>query len=106
MNIAADIALTLMAFAVLVFTLLYGFRSAWRTNRIGRVFLVKSSFLSLVLAQVCVSVWTQRDYPFRDEIRLVIYGLGFLSFLFMIRTLWREQQRDREAAAIFTEDEK
>lgn len=105
MNIAADIALTAMAFLVLVFTLLYGFRSAWKTNRIGKIFLVKSSFLSLVLIQVCVSVWTSSYYPFRDEIRLTIYGLGALSFAVMIKSLWREQQRDRNTLIVVEDEE-
>lgn len=95
-DLLADVALTLMATAVVLFTILYGYRSAWNTNRIGKVFLVKSVLLSLVLVQVAVSVWTNSDYPFRDEIRLLIYASGFVAFVAMIRTLWREQQRDRE----------
>lgn len=106
MNTAADIALTIMACTVLAFTLLYGLRSAWHTNRIGKVFLTKSAILSLVLIQVVVSVWTNSDYPFREIIRLIIYSSGVIAFIAMIRTLWQEQQRDREPLFNHGDDDK
>lgn len=91
----ADIALLCIGALAVAFAALYGGRSRWWTNRIGKVYLAKSLILALVLAQAVVSVWWQDDYPGRQIIRFVIYSLGAVAYVPMLVSLWREQQRDR-----------
>ncbi|AFL47953.1 hypothetical protein AVANI_40 [Mycobacterium phage Avani] len=98
-RLAANWTLTLMAVLVSVFTVLYGVRSKWGTNRIGRVFFTKSVFLTVVLWQGTLSSWGGADYPYRDTIRFVIYASGVVAYAPMIITLWCEQRRDRRRRA-------
>jgi hypothetical protein len=97
-QLTANVALLAAATLVATFTLLYGFRSKWWANRIGRIYLVKCVVLSIVLTQAGVASWAE-DYPYRQQIRFVIYTCGALVYVPMLVTLWREQQRDRRAAA-------
>ncbi|AEK07793.1 hypothetical protein FDI59_gp042 [Mycobacterium phage Yoshi] len=94
-GLAAKWSLTVFAGLLLVFVFLYGLRSRWRSNRIGRVFFTKSVFVALVVCQGCVSAWGGADYPYRDVIRFVIYASGVIAYAPMIITLWCEQRRDR-----------
>lgn len=96
---AANLSLTYIAAFVTLFTVLYGIRSRWRANSIGKTFFTKCAFLSLVLWQGVVSTWAGGDHPYRDVIRYVIYTLGAIAYLPMIITLWREQRRDRRDEA-------
>lgn len=91
-----NVSLTAMAVLVTAFTGLYYIRSRWWSNRIGKVFLIKSTLLSLVMIQISVSSWTGSAYPGRDTVRLVIYVGGALAFVALLVTLWQEQQQDRE----------
>ncbi len=92
----ANVSLIYLAVLVAAFTLLYGFRSNWRANRVGKVFLVKTVFLSLVLAQIVLSTWWDTDYPLRQQIRFVLYTAGAWTYASMVVTLLREQRRDRK----------
>lgn len=93
-TVANTFLLAINAF-VLLFTVRYGIWSNWRSNRIGRIYFAKCIVLSLVLTQASVSVWWDGDYPFRHEIRTVIYGLGAIAYVTMNLSLWREQRRDQ-----------
>lgn len=94
-RVAANISLIYVASLTTVFVLLYGIRSNWRSNRIGKTLFAKSVVLPLVLWQIVVSVWWDIDYPFRHQIRFVIYVLGAVAYVTMLVSLWREQQHDR-----------
>lgn len=94
-RLAANIALLFAAVGVTGFTLLYGFRSKWRSNRIGRVYLVKCIVFSVVLLQIVAASWIDEDFAFRQQIRFAIYLAGALVYIPMLISLWREQQRDR-----------
>lgn len=98
-RLAANVALLCIAALVTVFTALYGLRSRWKSNRIGKVFLVKGVTLSLVLWQSVATVWIGGDYPYRDQIRFVIYAMGAVAYAAMVAMLWREQQNDRHSSA-------
>lgn len=95
-RIAANVALILVAILTTMFALLYGFRSNWRANRIGRTLLAKSVVLPFVLWQIVLTVWWDTNFPFRQQIRFTIYGLGAVAFATMVVSLVREQRRDRE----------
>lgn len=90
-----DWALVSLTGIQVIFTLVYGFRSPWKTNRVGRVFLAKSVVLSIVLLQVSASVIWGVEYPFRVPIRTTIYWCGALAYVVMLVQLIREQQEDR-----------
>lgn len=94
-RIAANTTLIVLAGLVTVFTLLYGIRSRWRSNPIGKIFLVKGVFLAAVLWQIVVAQWIDTEYPFRQQIRFVIYAGGAVAYIVMLASLWRLQQRDR-----------
>lgn len=94
-QLAANISIAVLAGAVNVFTVLYWARSNWTANRIGKIFLQKCFFLSLVLNQIVLAVWWDTEYPFRQQVRFAIYALGAVAYLAMVVTLWREQQNDR-----------
>lgn len=94
-RLGANISLVLAAVFVTVFTVLYGLRSLWRANRIGKIFFTKSVVLAAVLWQIVLASWWDTEYPWRQQIRYVIYTLGALVYIPMLWSLWREQQRDR-----------
>lgn len=97
-RLAANVSLIYVAVFTTTFAVLYGFRSRWWSNRIGRIFLVNSVVLPLVIAQIVLSTWWDADYPGRQQIRFVIYSLGAVVYVPMLVSLWREQQRDRRKA--------
>lgn len=92
---AAAWSLTLGAAFVTVFTILYGSRSNWRSNRIGKIFLAKSVLLSAALWQIVATTWIGQDYPYRHEIRFVVYAVLALAYATMDVALIREQNADR-----------
>lgn len=96
-RVAANTSLALLAGLVTVFTVLYGWRSTWRANLIGKVFLAKGIAFSMVLWQMVVAVWVDADYPGRQHLRFIIYSLGAIAYAAMVATLWAEQQSDRKA---------
>lgn len=91
-----NVSLFLVSTQLLVFTLLYGLRSHWNINPVGRMFLWHSTIMSLLMFQVSVSAWTDTSYPGREYIRPVVYALGILSYAAMTWTLVRQQQKDRQ----------
>lgn len=95
-QLAANIAIAVLAAAVNVFTVLYVTRSNWKANRIGRIFLRKCIFLSLVLNQIVAAVWFDSEYPGRQHVRFAIYALGAIAYIAMVVSLWHEQQKDRK----------
>lgn len=103
-RLAANISLIYVAASVSVFTLLYGFRSAWRNNRVGRVFLTKSVIFSVFLTEVTVAAWWDVDYPGRQHVRYVLYTLAAITYVAMVVVLLQEQRRKREIVAAYLED--
>lgn len=95
-QLGADLSLIAVAALTTIFVFLYGVRSNWRGNRIGKTLFAKSIVLPFVLWQIVLSVWWDADYPFRNQIRFMIYLLGAVAYITMLVTLWKEQQRDRD----------
>lgn len=94
-ELAANWSLTVGAAIVLTFTVLYATRSNWKANPIGVILLIESIFLTGMLWQIVASVWWDEHYPFRQQIRFVIYALMAVSYIAMTASLLREQRRDR-----------
>ena len=97
---AANLSLLYAAVLVNTFTLLYAFRSNWRANRIGRVYLIKSIMMSVFLDQVAMAIWWDEAFPGRQHVRFVIYTLTAIVYVPMLAALWREQQRNREEESL------
>lgn len=95
MTNAADWALLILAALVTCFSLTYTFRSPWWRNRIGKMYLVKSAILALVLMQNSLSVWVSTEYAGRQLFRVLVYTLGIVSYVVMLWALVREQNEDR-----------
>lgn len=89
-RVAANVSLIYMAALVSAFTVIYGLRSSWRANRIGKVFLAHSIAFSIVLWQIVVAVWIDTDYPFRQHIRFAIYSIGAVAYVPMLVVLLHE----------------
>lgn len=96
-RIAANVSLIYIAVLTAVFAVRYAFWSNWRANHIGRTLFAKSVVLPFVLWQIVIATWWDSDYPFRQQIRFVIYTLGAVAYITMVVMLWREQRRDRAA---------
>ena len=92
----ANVSLIAMTILTTLFAGLYGARSKWWSNRIGRIELTVSIVLPMVLAQISVATWWDTGFPGRQHLRFVIYTLGAVVYVPMIVSLWREQQNDRE----------
>jgi hypothetical protein len=92
-----DWLLIVLTLAWWVFTLIYGFRSRWWSNEVGRVLFPEKLLMCLVLSQVSWSTWTESGYPGRDPVRIVLYGLGALSLMWMTVVLVSIQRRERKA---------
>lgn len=95
-RLAANWSLTVGAAVVATFLVLYLTRSNWKANRIGVILLTKSVFLTAMLWQIVVSVWWDEHYPFRQQIRFVLYAMMAISYIAMTASLLREQRRDRD----------
>lgn len=94
-----DWLLVALTVAMCVFTLIYGFRSRWWTNVVGRIFFPEKVVMCLVLTQVSLSAVTGSNYLGRDWVRLTLYGLGALSLVGMTVVLVWIQQRERRRAS-------
>lgn len=93
---AAAWSLTCGAVFVTVFTVLYGSLSNWRSNRIGKILFTKSILFTLMMWQITASTWTGSDYPFRNQIRFVLYAAFALAYATMVVAL-RQEQTKRES---------
>lgn len=78
-----DVVLLLSTPAVVLFTILYGIRSRWRSTQPGRAVFYTALSFSLVLLLTLCTRWFGPDWPFRGWIRLVVYG--FVTF-----SMWRQ----------------
>lgn len=95
MREVGDWFLVALTLAMVVFTIIYGLRSRWWSNEVGRVFFPEKVLMCFVLVQVSASAVTQSTYPYRDQARLLLYGLGFLSLVCMIVLLLKIQGREQ-----------
>lgn len=78
-----------------IFTLLYGGRSRWQSTNAGRAVLYVATALTLFSSQVGLSAWTGSDYPWRNEIRWVLYFALVVTLANLIRIVLVMQHKDR-----------
>lgn len=85
--------------AIVLFTVLYGFRSKWREVLAGRsLFYMALSLTAIVLLAVWSRLSSIFDWPmpFREWVRMGVYTFTSLSLWRMVATLIRYQRLDRE----------
>lgn len=86
-----NLSLWVMTGQLVVFSTLYGLRSNWHLNEVGRMFLWHTTISSGVMFQVAMSAATASDYPYREYVRPVVYALGMCSWAAMTVMLMRYQ---------------
>jgi TRAP-type C4-dicarboxylate transport system permease small subunit len=99
-ELGANLSLIYLAILVSAFTIIYGAWANWKSNRVGKVFFIKSIFLSLVLIQIVLSVWWPGDYPFRQQIRFALYTAGVVTYASMLVQLVMSLRETREQKRI------
>ena len=78
-------------FGVMAFTVLYGLRSRWWKYIEGVALFSKSATLAMVSA-LSVAFLVLGEYPYRQQIRLVVYFLFCVSSWFFVYALVKRQR--------------
>lgn len=105
MDTIAAFSILVLALLVTTFTVLYFLRSPWWKNKVGEIYLFKSTLISLVLLQGALSIFWSMDYPGRVWVRTIIYVGGAIAYVPMIIALVKEQNRDRRRERVKREAE-
>ncbi|MDO3335177.1 putative phage holin [Mycobacteroides abscessus] len=90
---AGDILLLVATGASWAFTLLYLARSPWWARHVGRMLVAFTLAMSLVLTQNSVGTWWGDEYPYRGEIRDVLYAALAVTLIRLTLALVRLQNR-------------
>lgn len=88
LDMIGDWFLVTLTVGYCLFTLIYGTMFRWWNNEAGRVFFPAKVLMSLVMIQVTLSSLTKSDYPYRDWVRALLYGLGTLAIFSMVYLLF------------------
>ena len=91
-RVSANMSLLYITVLATLWSVLYAVRSAWQTSAVGRILLVQSVLMSAVMWQATVNIWWDPDYPGHDHVRFVVYTMGALSCMVVLRTLSRAQR--------------
>ncbi|WP_305779998.1 putative phage holin [Nocardia nova] len=89
---AVNVLIVTVAVKSTILTLVYGVTSGWRFQPLGRAVILLNSGIAAVTLQASVSIFTDSDYPFRDQIREVLWTYVALSVLWLLLTVYRIQQ--------------
>ena len=79
----------------LAFELFYGFRSPWKQSAAGRALMILGGTLNLLLFQTILTQVFGMGWTGRDEVRIVVFVLGFISGWYLLITLLRLQRQGR-----------
>ncbi|MBE7195887.1 MAG: hypothetical protein INR66_25840 [Gordonia polyisoprenivorans] len=86
-----------VAVGALTFAGIYAWRSLWKSTPAGRALMYTMICLGLFAAQVSAGAWTtlifhfEHGYPWRLEIRVVIYAAMVVTLVRLIQNLVRIQ---------------
>ncbi|OTR12586.1 putative phage holin [Mycobacteroides abscessus] len=86
------VAMTAAAVCAWTFVGLYVTRSNWRAETIGKVMVLTNVFLACVLTQAALSQWTDRDYPYREHVRIIMHSALAYGIVWKIVILLRAQR--------------
>ena len=95
MRHAGDIGLLFTFIGVVVYTIVYFWRSPWRKSPLTIIFATKNVLVVFIIGQVVLSVFYGEDYWGRDWFRLIDYALCGAAYVALIVFLWRMQSEDR-----------
>ncbi len=95
-KVVVDALIVTVALKSAALTLIYGFSCGWRFGQLGRAVILLITGISAVTTQASVSIFTDANYPFRDQIREVLWTYVALSVLWLLLTIYSVQQ-DGEA---------
>ena len=87
-----------------VYVVLYGTRSRWTQNRVGRTHFFQSSTIAVFLIQISITLLTESSYVGRDIVRPIAYGAGAVGYFALIIMLLIMQQRDRRGGELEEEN--
>ena len=93
-NLLGNIMTPGIAVLAWVFVILYGVRSNWKATQPGRSLMYAMSSLAVYSSQVTVSVWTDSSYPFRSEIRALLYWVLVGTLMNLIVVLLLSQRKE------------
>lgn len=93
-NLLGNIMTPGIAVLAWVFVILYGVRSNWKATQPGRALMYAMSSLAVYSSQVTVSVWTDSSYPFRSEIRALLYWVLVGTLMNLIVVLLLSQRKE------------
>lgn len=82
--------------AIILFAVFYGVRSKWRSTNPGRSLFYMSVAMSVILILSAVTRYLGAEWPFREWIRLVIYGSVSVTMWRMFVVLLRTQAKSRD----------
>lgn len=92
----ADLVLLGAGIVILLFTILYGVFSQWTLTPGGKSVMVFVTSLDALLFLIIIGKFYGGEYPFRDVVRLAVYGYVFVSALNLVINLlitWRRGNR-------------
>lgn len=69
-----------------LYALFYAFRP-WYTTPQGRALMIKAAGNAILLDVIVASLWFGEDYPGRDVIRIVGFGLFTIGILYLLCSL-------------------
>ncbi|MGW4719804.1 putative phage holin [Nocardia sp. NPDC004260] len=93
---AVNVLIVTVAVKSTLLTLVYGFTSGWRFGPLGKSVILLVSSIAFVTIQGSVSIFTDANYPGRDQIREVLWTYVALSMLWLLLTIYREQQEGEQ----------
>lgn len=86
MDWSIDLPVIVATLASITFTVLFGVRSRWNSNPVGRMQFSVSVSLSVVFVLIFVNIVTN-NYFLREPIRHVVYWSLALALCYQVRTL-------------------
>jgi hypothetical protein len=89
---AVNVLIVTVAVKSTLLTLMYGFTAGWRFGPLGKSVILLVSSIAAVTLQGSVSIFTDAEYPGRDQIRAVLWTYVAASMLWLLLTIYREQQ--------------
>ena len=94
MNPADFIILSYLA-PLIIFITLYGTRSPWLNNELGKALMFQKFGFLLVVIVILLSIFLGQEYPFRQEVRTTVYILVGVALWVDVINLLRYQYRAR-----------
>jgi hypothetical protein len=93
-NMLGNIMVGGIAVTSWAFVVLYWIRSNWSSTQPGRALMYAMGSLALFTSQVTLTIWTDSAYPFRSEVRALLYSALLLTLVNLVTVLLLSQRKD------------